>query len=323
MGLLNLRLLEVAEEAKAQSSSTPPEYVYTMSNISQLQSEDPEGWSKGLDDLLKEAAADSTMNRTNSNEKKSHRGRAKGTTSEPLAVATSTKKEQPLPRNTSMPDNNRTSLLSLDDFPERYTPIKFNEERIPLMQPSKSYNANYNSGGSSSSLRHLPNNNEQAEEAYNNPLRRRFSDTNLRQKVSFHGSVKLTTHNELGSFRYDSGEGGGDNDESIFPTFHHHWLPDLYEIEDDTTTAVVLSSPPPGIRSRKSKHYQQHKRPPPTKRSMRRRMFLFLTEPATSIGSAVFFLFLFVAISVMNLVMIMQTMNRWQYTPTDCITCGG
>ena len=290
-----------------------------MSNISLLQSEDPEGWSKGLDDLLKETAESSTINSTASNEKKAHRGRAKGTANKPVAAfATNMEKGQPSqPRNKSMPDYNPTSL-SIADFPERATPIKFSEERIPLLKPSRSYNANYNSA---SSLRQLPNINEQPEESYSNRLRRRRSDTSLRQKVSFHGSVKLTTHNELVSFMYDSSEGGGANDESIFPSFHHHWLPDLYEIEDDTTTAV-LSSPPGTSRSRKSKH-QQHKRPPPTKRSMRRRMFLFLTEPATSIGSAVFFLFLFVAISVMNLVMIMQTMNRWQYTPTDCISCGG
>jgi Ion transport protein len=58
-------------------------------------------------------------------------------------------------------------------------------------------------------------------------------------------------------------------------------------------------------------------------RSLRRRVFLLLTEPETSIGSAVFFAVLVVTISLSNIVMMMQTMERWQFTPTDCRSCGG
>jgi Ion transport protein len=59
------------------------------------------------------------------------------------------------------------------------------------------------------------------------------------------------------------------------------------------------------------------------KRSYRRRIFLMLTEPETSICSAIFFSISIVAITVMNTTMIIQTMSHWQYTPTDCRFCGG
>jgi hypothetical protein len=68
-------------------------------------------------------------------------------------------------------------------------------------------------------------------------------------------------------------------------------------------------------------HHRHHRLR--TGRSIRRRIFLFLTEPDTSIASAVFFFILLATISLMNLVMIMQTMQHWQYTPDDCRTCGG
>lgn len=56
-------------------------------------------------------------------------------------------------------------------------------------------------------------------------------------------------------------------------------------------------------------------------RSFRRRLFLFLTEPSSSWLSAVFFFFLIVAISVSNLITIMQTMSSFQYRPTECNFC--
>ena len=59
------------------------------------------------------------------------------------------------------------------------------------------------------------------------------------------------------------------------------------------------------------------------KRSVRRRLFLFLTEPHTSIGSALFYALLMLIIVVSNLFEIMQTVDTWQFTPTDCIMCGG
>ena len=58
-------------------------------------------------------------------------------------------------------------------------------------------------------------------------------------------------------------------------------------------------------------------------RGLRRRFFLFLTEPDTSLGSAAFFFVLIFAISVSNVIMILQTMQSFQYIPTDCHICGG
>jgi hypothetical protein len=58
-------------------------------------------------------------------------------------------------------------------------------------------------------------------------------------------------------------------------------------------------------------------------RGFRRRLFLFLTEPDSSLGSAAFFFVLIFAICVSNVIMIMQTMDYFQYTPTDCHNCGG
>ena len=60
-----------------------------------------------------------------------------------------------------------------------------------------------------------------------------------------------------------------------------------------------------------------------TPRSLRKRLFLLLTEPETSILSAILFWVLVILISSMNLVMMMQTMPRFQSTPKDCRTCGG
>jgi Ion transport protein len=58
-------------------------------------------------------------------------------------------------------------------------------------------------------------------------------------------------------------------------------------------------------------------------RSMKRRLFLILTEPETSFASASFFALLVVTITMMNLVMILQTMHFCQFTPLDCESCGG
>jgi hypothetical protein len=56
-------------------------------------------------------------------------------------------------------------------------------------------------------------------------------------------------------------------------------------------------------------------------RGFRRRLFLILTEPSSSWLSAVFFFFLIVAISVSNLITIMQTMSSFQHRPTECDFC--
>ncbi|KAL7518606.1 hypothetical protein ACHAWX_003419 [Stephanocyclus meneghinianus] len=57
--------------------------------------------------------------------------------------------------------------------------------------------------------------------------------------------------------------------------------------------------------------------------SWRRIIFLILTEPDTSIWSAVFFIVMILAIALSNIIMIMQTMDAFQFVPTDCVSCGG
>lgn len=58
-------------------------------------------------------------------------------------------------------------------------------------------------------------------------------------------------------------------------------------------------------------------------RSLRRRIFLLITEPETSFLSAVFYFFLLTAIFGSNIIMVLQTMPSWQFTPDDCAVCGG
>eukprot|EP00536_Pseudo-nitzschia_multiseries_P007587 jgi/Psemu1/296616/fgenesh1_pm.180_\ len=61
----------------------------------------------------------------------------------------------------------------------------------------------------------------------------------------------------------------------------------------------------------------------PQRKSFRRRFFLFLTDPSSSWFSAIFFLLLIVAIALSSMIMIMQTMKCFQYTPTECGFCYG
>ena len=56
--------------------------------------------------------------------------------------------------------------------------------------------------------------------------------------------------------------------------------------------------------------------------SWRRRFFLLLTEPKTSIISFFFFLIMMAAIITSCLIAMFQTMDAFQFTPMDCITCG-
>jgi hypothetical protein len=58
-------------------------------------------------------------------------------------------------------------------------------------------------------------------------------------------------------------------------------------------------------------------------RPWRRRLFLILTEPDTSFVSVVFFGVLILAIALSNIIMMMQTMDYYQFVPTDCVSCGG
>ena len=58
-------------------------------------------------------------------------------------------------------------------------------------------------------------------------------------------------------------------------------------------------------------------------RCWRRRIFMIITEPDSSALSAAFYVILMSAIFVVNTIMVMQTMESWQYTPKNCVTCGG
>lgn len=57
--------------------------------------------------------------------------------------------------------------------------------------------------------------------------------------------------------------------------------------------------------------------------TIRRGIFLLLTEPNSSFASLAFFIILVAAIATSNIVMVLQTMESFQFTPTDCVTCGG
>jgi len=57
------------------------------------------------------------------------------------------------------------------------------------------------------------------------------------------------------------------------------------------------------------------------KRSIRRRIFLLLTEPQTSILSAIIFTIIVALILSSVIIMIIETMDYFQYTPDNCILC--
>lgn len=67
----------------------------------------------------------------------------------------------------------------------------------------------------------------------------------------------------------------------------------------------------------KGKHLRRVPTTPP------RRIFLFLTEPQTSIASFIFFVILVVAITFSCVLMMLQTMPSFQFKPDDCVICGG
>lgn len=70
-------------------------------------------------------------------------------------------------------------------------------------------------------------------------------------------------------------------------------------------------------RSPKAKHMRRVRSTP------QRRIFLFLTEPQTSIASFIFFAILVLAITFSCILMMLQTMSSFQFKPDDCIICGG
>jgi hypothetical protein len=102
--------------------------------------------------------------------------------------------------------------------------------------------------------------------------------------------------------------------ERYFRPISPHWFPDRYEEEPDDETNNDKHNQAAVSSSRTTCRVT---------RSMRRRFFLLLTEPGSSIGSTIFFIVLITSILIMNVVMIMQTMKQFQYTPSDCRSCGG
>lgn len=87
----------------------------------------------------------------------------------------------------------------------------------------------------------------------------------------------------------------------------HRWFPGSLENDEETTRPNVLEQP--RRRHHSKTHLASHHR------SIRRRIFLLLTEPTTSYASAIFFVILIITITASNIIMIMQTMDAFQFTP--------
>uniref|UniRef100_A0A7S4R2T9 Uncharacterized protein n=1 Tax=Ditylum brightwellii TaxID=49249 RepID=A0A7S4R2T9_9STRA len=79
----------------------------------------------------------------------------------------------------------------------------------------------------------------------------------------------------------------------------------------------------PPFRSHTTPKKKPHHHRVRVERSLRRRIHLLLTEPDTSIVSAIFFTLLIIMIFLSNIIMMMQTMQNYQVTPDDCKLCGG
>lgn len=101
------------------------------------------------------------------------------------------------------------------------------------------------------------------------------------------------------------------NEQSKQDIWSHRWIPG--NIEDDDKPKDVVHVPRKHHRRRSSSLY----------RSTRRRIFLLLTDPTSSYASMLFFIVLIIAIFAINLIMVIQTMNAYQFTPDDCVSCGG
>jgi hypothetical protein len=91
-------------------------------------------------------------------------------------------------------------------------------------------------------------------------------------------------------------------------------IPSDFEDEDDDSPTQQNYN---GNGGHESMYSERHHR------SFRRRLFLFLTEPSSSWGSAIYFFILILAIFASNLIIILQTMAYFQYTPANCGFCRG
>ena len=117
----------------------------------------------------------------------------------------------------------------------------------------------------------------------------------------------------------------------FFSNYSHRWLPS--DIENDLTPAGMNNTTQPigggghplhanaGVLGGSGRNLMLNHLG--RKRTWRRRIFLLITEPHTSTGSLIFYLVCVVVILVSNVFEIMQTVESWQFIPTDCVSCGG
>jgi hypothetical protein len=97
------------------------------------------------------------------------------------------------------------------------------------------------------------------------------------------------------------------------------WFPGPLEGDEETTRPSVLEQPPRRHHNNNHGHGKTHLHL--SHRSIRRRIFLLLTEPTTSYASAIFFVILIITITASNVIMIMQTMDAFQFTPDGKCFC--
>ena len=113
-------------------------------------------------------------------------------------------------------------------------------------------------------------------------------------------------------------------DDSADAADDHHEADPMHEYEYSNGRNQSFSRSPDGSSRRNSRHHHakgKHLRRVPT--TPQRRIFLFLTEPQTSIASFIFFVILVVAITFSCVLMMLQTMPSFQFKPDDCVICGG
>jgi hypothetical protein len=112
-------------------------------------------------------------------------------------------------------------------------------------------------------------------------------------------------------------------DDSADAADHDHEADYSYGYSNGSTHSVSRS--PDGSRSRRNNrhHHVKGKQLRRVRTTPQRRIFLFLTEPQTSIASFVFFVILVLAITFSCVLMMLQTMPSFQFKPDDCVICGG
>ena len=113
----------------------------------------------------------------------------------------------------------------------------------------------------------------------------------------------------------------------VFIRISEHWLPAPFEDEDEFDQSVHhfddLDSDDDDDTRLEKWNAIDRQQSLFHERNTRRRIFLFLSQPNSSFGSAVFFGILVLTINLSIVIMILQTMRFCQYTPKDCLGCGG